>query len=396
MANKLEESLKDRTWPQPPEDVKLGDYAHEGAVRYGRVETRSLRLHQQLSEPIPPGECAITSLCLGHETRIVGATSGKRSHLFCYDPGPRNDSVVDVGVLEGAKAVRRSLVAHPDGRVFGGVTETEPGEPGGYLFVFDSKLVYSSEFGAFAENYEKLAVPKEGEGIAALAIDAQMGAIYGLTTETGTFFVYDIDSGEVSLKRPVAEDGHFSSFLITDRCGTVYGAGSCGSLFIYEPHYCDGLRDLDRPIPSIQGRQFYNKWDSGVLNPATGLIYGAGTADGVLFELNPRNHKMRSLGKVIAEPRVRAMAMGLDGRVYGIAGNEDGMGHLFYYDLETHELADLGLLCAAQECFVPGYEFDAACTGRWGEIYFGESEWLSHLFIYQPPIRPKVVSEEPA
>jgi hypothetical protein len=89
------------------------------------------------------------------------------------------------------------------------------------------------------------------------------------------------------------------------------------------------------------------------------------------------------------------MTMGLDGRVYGVAGNEGGMAHLFYYDVETHELRDLGILWSAQEHHTPGYEFDAACTGRWGEIYFGESEWESHLFIYQPPIRPESVVRAP-
>jgi len=388
MSKEIEEALKKRTWPMPPEGEDLGDYGYGYAVSYGRVETRALRMHQGVSEPIPPGECAITSLCLAHETKILGATSGRRSHVFCYDPGPCNDGVVDVGALEGAKAVRRSLVAHADGRVFGGVTEFEEGGSGGFLFVVDSREIGSSEFSATKGGYERLAVPKKGEGVAALAIDSGRNALYGLTTETGAFFVYSLDSGEVAFRGEAAEDGHFSSLLITDLEGNVFGAGSCGRLFTYSPE-SDTLTDLGLPIPSVRGRQYYNKWDSAALDPVSGLIYGGGSADGVLFELDPRTLAMKSLGKVIAEPRVRAMAMGLDGRAYGVAGNEGGMAHLFSYDTETHELADLGMFCPAQECFIPGYEFDAACTGRWGEIYFGESEWLSHLFIYQPPIQPR-------
>lgn len=388
MSKELEEALKKRTWPTPPEGEELGDYISGYAVSYGRVETRALRMHQNLSEPIPGGECAITSLCLAHKTRVMGATSGRRSHVFCYDPGPCNDGVVDVGVIEGAKAIRRSLVAHDDGRVFGGVTAFEEGEPGGFLFTVDSREIGASEFGAARGEYEKLTVPKEGEGVAALAIDSYRNVLYGLTTETGAFFVYDLDSGEVAFKGEAAEDRHFSSLLIMDLEGNVFGAGSCGRLFTYSPE-SDTLTDLGLPIPSVRGRQYYNKWDSAALDPASGLIYGGGSADGVLFELDPRALAMKSLGKVIAEPRVRALTMGLEGRVYGVAGNEGGMAHLFSYDTETHELADLGMLCAAQECFIPGYEFDAGCTGRWGEIYFGESEWLSHLFIYQPPIQPR-------
>jgi hypothetical protein len=269
------------------------------------------------------------------------------------------------------------------------VTETTPGAAGGYLFVLDSRKISASEFHGATPAYKKLAVPKKGEGIAALTIDSDFGALYGLTSVSGTFFIYDLQSEELTLKGQVAEDQRFSNLLIMSRGGTVFGAGSCGSLFSYSPLY-GVVEDLKRPIPSIPGRTFYNQWDSAALDPVTGLIYGGGTADGVLFELDPDSLRMKSLGKVIAEPRVRAMAMGLDGRLYGVAGNENGMAHLFCYDTVAHELTDLGMLCAAQDSFIPGHEFDAACTGRWGEIYFGESEWLSHLFIYQPPIRPRV------
>jgi len=37
-----------------------------------------------------------------------------------------------------------------------------------------------------------------------------------------------------------------------------------------------------------------------------------------------------------------------------------------------------------------GYEFDAACTGEWGEIYLGESDRVSHLFLYFPPVRRRL------
>jgi hypothetical protein len=72
--------------------------------------------------------------------------------------------------------------------------------------------------------------------------------------------------------------------------------------------------------------------------------------------------------------------MGLDGCLYGIGGEEDGMGRLFRYDAETHELADLGILRSSEQRMWNGYEFDAAITGLWGEIYFGESDRISHLF----------------
>jgi hypothetical protein len=75
---------------------------------------------------------------------------------------------------------------------------------------------------------------------------------------------------------------------------------------------------------------------------------------GVLFSLDPHDLEIKSLGKSLAEPRVRAMACVPDGRVYGISGNEGGMGHLFRYDPLSNELADLGILMSATEAFVDG------------------------------------------
>ena len=111
--------------------------------------------------------------------------------------------------------------------------------------------------------------------------------------------------------------------------------------------------------------------------------------DGVIFVFDPEQMTIRSLGKVVAEPRCRAITVGLDGRVYGVVGEAGGMGHLFCYDPLAQELRDLGIPFATSERSWHGYEFDAACTGPNGEIYLGESDRISHLFIYFPPIRPQ-------
>jgi len=403
----IEEQLRQRQWPQAPahrRDVDTGDYERY-MVSYGRVETRALNLHQELSEEIPAGESAITSLSRARGGRIVwGATSGRHSHLFSYDPAPGRNSVIDHGVIDGATAVRRCLAACDTYCVLGAVSATAEEDGTGRLFVYPPRSErgqrgkrarahrrlqpHVNPDGAHPARVEFLAAPVQGECVAALAWDGFRGQAYGLTSVTGTFFVYDMSTNQISLKGAVADDRRFSSLLVADREGKVYGAGSCGRLFRYDPEK-DTLTHLGLPVASIKGRQFYNQWDSAALDPATGLIYGGGSADGVLFVFDPREMTVKSLGKISAEARVRAMAMGLDGRLYGIAGEEEGMGHLFYYDTESHELADLGILFSAEQRMWHGYEFDAAVTGEWGEIYFGESDRISHLFIYQPPLRPR-------
>jgi hypothetical protein len=387
------EHLRQRTWPTRPEKVNMGDYGVGTFVREGHVETRALQRHQNLSEPIPPGECAITSLCRAKGGVIYGATSGRRAHLFSYNPGPGQDSVVDLGVLPGAREVCRSLVATDDGRVIGGVTVADESAPGGYLFAYPRRTKEGEGF------VDRLATPVEGEGIACLVIDNDFDRLYGLSTVTGTFFMYDLEDGTVTCRGPVDETNTFSQTLVLDNAGNVYGAKSLGELFRYEPDSeftsppDAGVTPLGVRIPSVAGRSYYNRLDSAVLDEGTGLIYGGGSADGVLFVFNPKTFTMTALGKAAAAPRVRCMTVGLDGRVYGVAGERDGMGRLFRYDPETRELTDLGIPYSGMDRVWHGYEFDAACTGEWGEIYLGESDRVSHLFLYFPPVRRRLPAD---
>ena len=392
----IERELRQRQWPENArkKGYEIGDY-RAWSVSEGRVLTRALSMHQDLSAEIPAGESSITSLARAANGRaIFGATSGRHSHLFSYDPGPDADSVTDHGIIEGATAVRRSLVVHDDGRLFGGVSATGQEGGTGQLFTHPARSEDRAPGpapnmdGTHPARVEFVGAPLEGECIAALAINARANQVYGLTSVTGTFFVFDIEAGTFSLKGQVAADGKFSSLLIVGPGTCVYGAGSCGEIFRYDPQ-ADELASLGVHIGSIKGRQFYNEWDSAALDPVTGLIYCGGSADGVLSVFDPEEQTVRSLGKPAVDARIRAMAMGLDGRLYGIGGGEDGMGRLFRYDTETHELADLGILRSAEQRMWNGYEFDAAVTGLWGEIYFGESDRISHLFIYQPPIQPR-------
>jgi len=368
----LKDELRRRKWPTKPEGVS---YSAPPYVFEGRMFNRALQLEQDLSEPIPPGECAITSLAVAPDGAVFGATSGTRSHLFRYCWMPPHDDVYDLGVIEGARAVRRALVVAADGTVLGGITQAADGKKEGGLFR------------ASGGHIDLLPAPVPGECVACLALDKDRGIAYGLSSESGTFFSVEVRSGTVSVKGKVAEAGDFSHALVLDRGGNVYGTGPLGRLFRFNPEK-DHIEELPLGLPTVAGRAFYNRMDSAALDPSTGLIYGGGSADGVLFVLDPQELTIRSLGKVTAEPRCRAITVGLDGRVYGVAGEPDGMGHLFCYDPEVHELRDLGIPYAVSERPWHGYEFEAACTGPNGEIYLGESDRISHLFIYFPPIKP--------
>ena len=356
---------------------------------------RALQLGQDLSEPIPPGECAITSLTTDGRGHLVGATSGKRSHLFAYFGKAPGDGVYDLAVIEGARAVRRSLVVASDGTILAGISEAADGKKGGGLFRIGEKPKAYKRSRDVEREHKLLPAPVAGECVAAMTIDRNRNVAYGLSSESGTLFSVDVASAQVTRKGEIAAKGGFSHALVTDLRGNVYGAGELGRLFRFNP-VTDEIERLPISLPTVAGREYYNRLDSAALDRSTGLIYGGGSADGLIFVLDPEAVTIRSLGKVTAEPRCRAITVGLDGRVYGVSGEPDGMAHLFCYDPDVPELRDLGIPYAHSERAWHGYEFDAACTGPNGEIYLGESDRISHLFIYFPPIKPKARGPKPA
>jgi outer membrane protein assembly factor BamB len=353
---------------------------------------------------IPEGECRITALALGKNNKIYGATSGERSHLFVYDPAVDGVDiyarVIDLGIIgEEAKACR-SLVVAKDGKVYGGAINAN-GE-GGHLFMHDPKqeielsfdsiegwampiLPYPMEPGVQIVDLEaSRGLPVPEEGILTLTIDEEAARIYGLTRPGGLFFVYDIREGTTWIKGSLGRK-NISRALVCDTEGNVYGSREEGYLFKYDVT-ADEIISLDIQIPVSKGRQYLNAVDS-LVQADDGIIYGGTVADGFLFSFDPASERLINLGKPTRQPRIRALTVGYDGRVYGVAGEENGIAHLFYYDPLTGDLTDLGIPRAVIPKEWTGLEFDSMVTGPNGEIFMGESDRISHLFIYYPPIR---------
>ena len=410
--------LKNKKWPVPPGEeerfkeekiknfLKLrAEYEKSAFVNEGHIEVRRLG-PIAFTKPIPAGESAITVLLAYHNGKIYGGTSGKRAHLFYYDPSPDADTVVDIGIV-GENLRVTSLVAEEKGRIFGGVVSEKDD---GFLFsyspcevtiekidtkgkgvreIFDTPAedqVFHSIVDPFSSAGEinVLTTPVKGEGVGSLVVDRKRKLLYGLSDKKGIFFIYDISEEKVIIKGPVDEVDEFSKKLIMDKEGNVYGAKARGGLFKYDSEK-DRIEELDLFIPSLKGRELYNRVDSWVLDEESGLIYG-GSIDGILFIFNPFERTITALGKPIDQTRIRALSVGKDGRVFGVAGEEGSCAHLFCYNPEARELKDLGVPLATVETPWYGYEFEAAVTGKDGEVYLGESDRISHLWIYFPPI----------
>jgi len=391
----LEGDLDKRQWPKPPFEIRPVDagppsemermlaeattrYERSAYVSEGRMVLRHLGW-KGVVKPIPPGESAITSLALDSKGRVIGATSGARSHLFIYDP--EVDRVVDVCVVDEGSTVRSSVVACEDGTIIVGTRRND----GGKMLSFKTDYRETWSWKPSEPKLEPVELPKPDEGIACMTYDPKRERIYGLTSTTGTFFSMDVTSRSSRLYGPVDELAEFSSCLVVGCDGHVLGGKRWGRLFEFDPE-SEKLGDLGIEIPSLAGRWVYNRVDSMAVDQGSGVIYGGGTADGALFRFDAVSRKITSLGKPTSQPRTRAITVGRDERIYGISGRHGGVAHLFRYDPRTGDLRDLGIPLAHSDQYWHGHEFDSMVTGRSGEIYMGESDRISHLFIYFPPV----------
>jgi len=397
----LEDDLGRRKWPEPPFEIRppstakpdekeamlgwaMSEYDRSAYVREGRIVMRHLGW-KGVVKPIPPGESAVTSLEVDPTGRIVGATSGARSHLFIYDPDV--DRVVDLCTFDEGSVAKNSVVVCRDGTVLAATRKQAGGRGPGKLVSFRTDYQETLTWQPSRPVLESLDLPKRDEGVACLTYDEARNTVYGITSTTGTFFTMDVETRSSKLIGPVDELGEFSDCLVVGCDGLVYGGKRWGGLFEFDPSK-GTIRQLDLAIPSLAGRQLYNKVDALALDRSSGKIYGGGTADGVLFSFDPVTRQVISLGKPTSQPRTRAIAVERDRRVYGISGRAGGVAHLFRYDPTSGDLRDLGIPLAHSDQEWHGYEFDCMTIGSSGEIYMGESDRIGHLFIYYPAVGP--------
>jgi hypothetical protein len=387
--------LKNPTTARALHQKKRGTFVSEGTFLCRRLRYNS----QYLS--LPDGSSAITSMAAAEDGVIYGATSGECVHVFAYNPRPPFDTVALLAKLDGETDCRRAMVWEREGAVLVGTRCTgapSKGWPGGALyritgmpFYFDAVQEWPRGFG----ESEKLCVPVQGEGIAALVIDRARGRVYGLSDKTAVLFSYDLESKKVKKYGSMDPLWHFSENLLLAPSGDVLTTAAGNRLVRFDA-ITEKITLLDATVPTFPGRSLYARIDSHVWDPRSRVFYIGDKADGLLYTLNPETLETRLIGKPTDRIRVRAMAAAHDGRVFGIAGAEGDIAQMFVYEPGEQQVRNLGIPMATVEERHYGFEFDSAVTGRDGQIYFGESEWTSHLFVYFPSQpAPRVADEVP-
>lgn len=408
-------NFEGKEWPKSPLKAKnldqeqlkqfltiRADYEKCAFVTDGHLEVRSLG-PKEFVEPIPAGESAITALVYSPDGWVYGATSGSKAHMFFYNPSPDADAVADIGVIAENASVP-ALAMRPDRTIIGvanigeqarffsykscGVLLAEKDFTGlGVREIFDfpaeDQLFFSTidpchsagkiEFIGDSLPFKVSDFKLVDEGRDAVVLDAKTGELHRLNLVTF----------QIRKLGRLDPNGNFSPRLVEGKYGCIYGAGLYGRIFCYDA-VNDVLMARKAVAPSLRGHQIYNRVTAWLPEDEENVIYG-GTSDGLMFKYLAQADRIICLGKPAAENN--ACAMACSGKlVYALMGLPNDCAHLTCYDKNNGELRDLGCLLARSERPWNGYVFGSMVTGRNGVVFMGETDRISQLFIFYPPV----------
>jgi outer membrane protein assembly factor BamB len=412
IKKKLPAQIKERyrEVPSSPLSPFLSSYHFPTVTQNSVFVTRGTFYAQELGVSgrtplIPRNECAITALTMGDHGALFGATSGKRSHLFLYLPLTKR--FIPLNTFGVGESVCRSMVADRQGRIYFGTIPATGSDQAGRLYLYDAfakdLLIQSlddrdkGEFcllfkppSAELAGIEDLGVAVPGDGIGCMTIDVDQKKIYGLSHHSGRFFIYDLEKRKMTVKEvtidPVKKHSNVSRAILCAG-GNVYFSGQHGTLIAYMPQE-DVFRKTSMKIPVSPGREYLNTVSALALAD-DGIVYGGTYADGYLFAFDPKDEQLISLGKPANESYIRSLTVGHDGILWGLCGSNDELVHLVRYDPRKRDLSDLGMMRAKIPKTWVAHQADVLITGNNGELFIGESDALSHLLIYCPPIEKR-------
>jgi len=350
---------------------------------------------------LPMYRNAITSLEIVGDYAIGGTSAdpGLSPYLFAASLSKRQLEMVfplDEAVM-GQRSIPGGFGRGPNGSLYAGTIPQSQGSSGHIIRVaVENHQLAVSDLGS----------PLPGEGVFTVIADAKRKMIYGLSYPSGRFFCFHIPDRKVTIYSETAPDhavlkqlseyvlkpdDYLSRRLVLDAEGRIYGSCPLGGIFRFDPdsQKIEIRRDV---IPSVSGRAGIARVDAWAV-ASDGTLYGTNAADGQLFTLNPDNGKIVNLGKPAMMPRMKGIAFGRDGALYGVSGGRPGYTHVFTYRASGgfHDFGNPTCLMVAPgiEQGVPWRGFQIATVaasedGRY--IVMGEDEALSQLMVV--PVSP--------
>ena len=374
---------------------------------------------------IPADSSPITALMShGGNGKVYGATSGKASHLFVWDA--RVNKVFPLGVLPKSQGVHGCLVEGEGGVVYIGTGKNEhellilskkmpegrraienqlwadiearyKGYEGGHLYAYDPEKGDAEVYleGAPAKVVD-LGVPLPGESIYAMAANAEGTVIYGIGYPHAELFAFDVAKREtrrlgkwmekLSYPGPERSWRGIPRALAVAPDGKVWTSGDDGLMRFYDPESGKFGVTLMRVPGEYWETQAYNAFPvvEQIFALDDGSLVGT-TSDGFVFSAYPNMDRLLNWGKPRVERRIRAAAIGKDGRLYMIAGEKDNVCRLFSFRSDEGYL-DYGVLGVDRSPYYAkiAYQFDAMAVADDGSVMIGESDRRAKLFIFVP------------
>ena len=373
---------------------------------------------------IPADNTPIVALLAHSNGRVYGATTGKQSYLFNFDP--MTNKVYPLGQIQSTKGVHHSIVEGSDGVVYigGGLNEIElltltadmphgrraieyqlwddikakyKDYEGGHLYAYDPKEgdkdVYLPEAKAKVKD---LGIPVPGNSIYSMIINNDGSKIYGITYPDAEFFEYDMASSQFvrhgKWMEKVVYPGPERSWravpraLVCGEDGRIWSSADNGLMQAFNP--LTGKFEVSSMRVPGEYWEVQNYDGFPVIEQILCDVDGtfmATSSDGFVFRVLPAADNIINYGKPRVERRVRAMTKGKDGRYYMICGEKDNVCRMFSF-LPEEGFLDYGVLGVDRSPYYAkiAYQFDAMCTSKDGAIFIGESDRRAKLFIYIP------------
>ncbi len=289
---------------------------------------------------LPMYRNAISSLAVIEDNIIGGTTTSDGSAPFIFSASISKREVGEIvdldKIVRGQTAIRSGFARWKDGTLIAGTLPDGNG---------DGHLLSITIDGNNRIVCKDLGIPVPGEGIFSLTQKATGNIVYGISYPSGFFFSFNLINGSAKVYKETSPsekdirqlahfslkpDNYLSRSLITDGKGRIFGSMPVNRLFCFNPSGEEFIF-YENALPFVWGREVLGQADSWAISD-DGTIYGGNAGDGQLFELNPETGRIKNLGKPALMPRLRGLAFGRDGKLYGLSGGVPGYSHLFSYD----------------------------------------------------------------